>query len=365
MSNKTIVGIIFGGRSAEHEVSLQSAKSIIEAIDKDKYELVLIGLDKKGKWFLIENHDFLLNPTDPKSIRLNASLNIGVVPGEESYQLMDISNNQPIKKLDAVFPVLHGPYGEDGTMQGLLKLANLPFVGPGVLGSSVSMDKDVMKRLMRDAGIKNADFLVFHHHQLSSIDYREVEKKLGSPVFIKPANMGSSVGVNKAKNEQEFFDFMKEAFRFDTKVVVEEFIKGREIECAVLGNEEPIASVPGEIIAHHDFYSYEAKYIDEKGASLKIPADLPENILKKVQETAIDTFKTLCCEGMGRVDMFVTDDHRIFVNEINTLPGFTKISMYPKLWEYSGIPYKELISRLFDLAIERHKRDENLQTDMH
>jgi D-alanine-D-alanine ligase len=362
MSKKITVGIIFGGRSAEHEVSLQSAKSIIEAIDKEKYELVLIGIDKGGKWHLVDQQLF---SGDPRDINLQEiSPTIGIVPGEKSHQLLDLSTNRPINKVDVVFPVLHGPYGEDGTMQGLMKLADLPFVGPGVLGSSVSMDKDVMKRLMRDAGIENAKFMVIQHHQLGSIDFGDVERKLGMPVFIKPANMGSSVGVGKANNEQEFFPRLKEALQYDTKVVVEEFIRGREIECSVLGNEEPIASVPGEIIAHHDFYSYEAKYIDEKGASLKIPADLPDDVVRKVQETAIETFKTLCCEGMGRVDMFVTDDYRIFVNEINTLPGFTKISMYPKLWDYSGIPYKELLDRLINLAIARHQRDEQIQTDM-
>lgn len=365
MNNKLKVGIVFGGRSAEHEVSLQSAKSIIEAIDKDKYEVVLIGIDKKGKWFLNENSNFLLNAADPKNIRLlESQAQLAVSPGEEKAQLVNLSANQPLDKLDVVFPVLHGPFGEDGAMQGLLKVVDIPFAGPSVLGSAVSMDKDVMKRLMRDAGIPNADFVTLYKHQLAKIDYEAIVAKLGSPLFIKPANMGSSVGVNKAGNREEFFTHLETAFQFDVKVVVEKFIKGREIECAVLGNEEPEASIPGEILAHHEFYSYEAKYIDEKGASLKIPAELSEEMIRKVQEVAIKTFQVLCCEGMGRVDMFITGQNEIFVNEINTIPGFTKISMYPKLWEYSGLPYKTLITRLLELAIQRHKRDSDLKTDV-
>ncbi len=365
MSKKITVGIFFGGRSAEHEVSLQSAKSIVEAIDKDKFELVLVGIDKNGKWYLCENHDFLNNSSDPKRISIRKTQDeLALVPGMNDHQLLIIHKNEYLKKLDVVFPVLHGPYGEDGTMQGLLKLTNIPFVGPGVMGSSVSMDKDVMKRLLQDSGIPNAAFLVYQLHEMPSINFKDVESKLGLPVFIKPANMGSSVGVNKANNEEEFYMGMKDAFQYDTKVVVEEFIKGREIECAVLGNEDPQASIAGEIIAHHDFYSYKAKYIDEKGASLKIPAELSDDMMKKVQRIAIDTFKVLGCEGLGRVDMFVTSENKIFVNEINTLPGFTKISMYPKLWDYSGLSYKDLITKLLELALARHQRDEKLKTEV-
>lgn len=354
---------MFGGRSAEHEVSLLSARSIIQAIDRTKYDLTFIGIDKQGSWYLYENENFLIDPADPKKVRLAETGNkLAVIPGQDRHHLFNLTTIQFLDKLDVVFPVLHGPFGEDGTMQGLLRLANIPFVGPGVLGSAVSMDKDVMKRLMTDAGIPNAAFMVLQSHQLDSVSFEEVKTRLGLPVFIKPANMGSSVGVNKAASEEEFFKHLKYAFNFDTKVVVEEFIKGREIECSVLGNEDPIASLPGEITANHEFYSYEAKYIDEKGASLQIPALLPENILKKVREMAVHTFRTLCCEGLGRVDMFLTGDNRIFVNEINTLPGFTKISMYPKLWEQSGIPYSELIDRLLQLAIKRHERENQLKT---
>jgi D-alanine-D-alanine ligase len=360
---KINVGIIFGGRSAEHEVSLQSAKNVIDAIDKNKYEVTLIGIDKEGNWQLSDINDYLENADNPKTIRLKPSNNqLAIVPGSKHSQLRNIFTREDLPLLDVVFPVMHGTYAEDGTMQGLLKLADIPYVGPDVLGSSVSMDKDVMKRLMRDAGIPNADFLVFQKHQAEQADYQQVVDKLGEPVFIKPANMGSSVGVNKARNKEEFFRYLHHAFEFDNKVVVEEFIKGREIECAVLGNEDPQASVPGEIMAHHEFYSYEAKYLDEKGATLQIPADLPADIAVEVRKLAVKTFKVLACEGLSRVDMFVTEDQKIFVNEINTLPGFTKISMYPKLWENTGISYTALIDRLLTHAIERYQRDRQLKT---
>ncbi|MGK7394877.1 MAG: D-alanine--D-alanine ligase [Candidatus Cyclobacteriaceae bacterium M3_2C_046] len=364
MNQKLKVGIIFGGRSAEHEVSLQSAQSIIDAIDKAKFDIFLIGIDKSGKWALY-GQSFLDNATDPKNIRLAAGCEkLGLVPGDDSSQLARLDQGQALDPLDVVFPILHGPFGEDGTMQGLLKLFNLPFVGPGVLGSAVSMDKDVMKRLLRDAGVRNARFMTFHKHQQDQVNPEEVKNELGFPVFIKPANMGSSVGVNKARNEAEFKTYLAQAFQFDHKVIVEEFIKGREIECAVLGNENPEASIPGEIQAHHEFYSYEAKYIDEKGANLIIPADLPADIVKKVQAMAIKTFQVLCCEGLGRVDMFVTDNNEIYVNEINTIPGFTKISMYPKLWEHTGIPYQALITRLLELAIQRYEREQQLKINV-
>lgn len=360
--NKIRVGIIFGGKSAEHEVSLQSAKNIIDAIDKDKYEVVLIGLDKEGKWYLNETSQFLLNMTNPKLIQLNKSDNkVALIPGEKSNQLVNLNNYESLGQIDVAFPVLHGPFGEDGTVQGLLKLANIPFVGADVLGSAVGMDKDVMKRLLRDAGIPIGKFLAFNSG-CEEINYEEVVKQLGTPLFIKPANLGSSVGISKAINKEEFEKAINLAFEFDNKIIVEEFIKGREIECSVLGNDKPIASTVGEILATKDFYSYEAKYIDENGATLKIPADLNNELIKRVQECSINTFKALCCKGMARVDVFVTDNDEIIVNEINTIPGFTKISMYPKLWEVSGIPYSELIDRLIELALERFEREKKLKT---
>jgi D-alanine-D-alanine ligase len=363
MKEKLKIGIIFGGKSAEHEVSLQSAKNVIAALDKNKYDPVLIGINKAGGWEMHDGAYYLLNEENPKLIALNpASANaIGLTPGELSRQLVDLSKNHHGQKLDVVFPVLHGTNGEDGTMQGLLKIMDLPFVGPGVLGSAVGMDKDVAKRLWRDAGIPIAKFVILKKSQKNKISFTGIKKQLGLPLFVKPANAGSSVGVSKVKSENDFKKAIAAAFQFDNKILVEEFIKGREIEVAVLGNENPQASVPGEIIPHHEFYSYEAKYIDENGAAAKIPADLPKALVKKIQETAVKAFQVLECEGMSRVDFFVTANGKFYVNEINTIPGFTNISMYPKLWEASGINYSDLVDRLISLAMERHAREKGLK----
>ena len=361
MKKKLRVAILFGGKSAEHEISLLSAKNIAEAIDKRKYQVVLIGIDKKGVW--------TLNRTLPSGKSILPSLpsgktskSLALVPGREVKQLVSHSNFQPPGPIDVVFPVLHGPFGEDGTVQGLLKLANVPFVGASVLGSAVGMDKDVMKRLLRDAGIPSVKFLVLDRSSSGGIKFEKVKRYLKLPAFVKPANLGSSVGINKVKNRKQFESAVKEAFKFDNKILVEESIQGREIECSVLGNDQPIASVPGEIITHHDFYSYKAKYQNEKGAVLEIPAKLPVAIVHKVQDLAIKTFKALCCDGMARVDFFLKNNQEVLVNEINTIPGFTKISMYPKLWEASGISYTKLIDRLIQLALERFKREKKLKT---
>lgn len=360
---KINVGILFGGRSTEHEVSLQSAKSVLDAMDKEKYNVTLIGIDKTGHWHLNDSSQFLLNSNDPAHIALTRSeKDVVIVPGEASQKLVCISDASIRNEIDVVFPVLHGAYGEDGTVQGLLKLANLPFVGAGVLGSAVGMDKDVAKRLLRDAGIPIANFLVCHKWNRDSLTFAEASRYLGLPLFVKPANAGSSVGVSKVRTEEQFKQAIEAAFAFDSKVLIEEFIEGREVECSVLGNEQPIASRVGEIIAQSEFYSYEAKYIDESGALLEIPAKMPQATEDSIRETAVKAFRVLCCEGMARVDFFLTKDNRAVVNEINTIPGFTKISMYPKLWEISGIPYRELIDRLIQLALERHEREQRLKT---
>jgi D-alanine-D-alanine ligase len=350
---KIRVGILFGGKSAEHEVSLRSARCVLDALDLERYEPVLIGIGKDGKW----------QKVDMKTLPEGDSLQIG--PSTKETSLLpssagELSGFGPTGRIDVVFPVLHGPLGEDGTVQGLLRLADVPFVGPSVLGSAVGMDKDVMKRLLNEAGIPNAKGLVFRSHEAVSFD--EVKSALGMPVFVKPANLGSSVGVSKVIDEVSFRTAVEEAFRYDTKILVEEAVVGREIECAILGNEHPIASLPGEVIPHAEFYSYEAKYIDEDGAGLVIPARLDAETVKRIQNIAIKTFTTLTCEGMGRVDCFLRENGEILVNEINTIPGFTSISMYPKLWEASGIGYSELIDRLIQLAIKRHERDRKLMT---
>ncbi len=362
MNKKKInIGILFGGKSAEHEVSLQSAKNIFEEIDREKYNPIPIGIDKSGKWLLYNNENFLINPDDPKRIKLSKSNNIVTIYPECNGNIIGISNRIRDKRIDVIFPVLHGPFGEDGTVQGLFKLANVPFVGASILGSAVGMDKDVMKRLLHNANIPIGKFLTIHS-QDKVPTFKNIEKEIGIPCFIKPANMGSSIGVNKVKNENEYINAIKESFLYDTKILIEEYIKGREIECAVLGNENPKASTVGEIIPQDEFYSYNAKYIDEKGAILKIPIKLPEDNIHRIQKIAIETFKALSCEGLGRIDMFIKDNGEVIVNEINTMPGFTKISMYPKLWEASGIKYSELIDQLIQLGIERFIKEKKLKT---
>jgi D-alanine-D-alanine ligase len=360
---KIKVGILFGGKSAEHEVSLQSAKNVYDAIDRDKYEPVLIGIDKEGRWLLSDESRFLLDAEDPRHIRLNPSSDVVTLVPHGKGAIENLSAAKNNKAIDVVFPILHGPFGEDGTVQGLLKLADVPFVGAGVLASAVGMDKDVMKRILRDANFPIGKFLSFRSGGKIP-DYKALCAELGSPLFIKPANMGSSVGVSKVHNKDEFFAALNSAFEYDTKVIIEEFIQGRELECSVLGNNEVEASVPGEVKPNHEFYSYDAKYIDEKGAVLIIPAKLPTETSKRVREMAIEVFKTLCCEGLARVDFFLKEDGSIIVNEINTMPGFTRISMYPKLWEASGVSYTKLIDRLICLALERFEKDKKLTTSV-
>lgn len=365
MKNKTRVGVLFGGKSAEHEVSLQSAKNIIEAIDRQKFEVVLIGIDKTGKWFVYEEGYYLVNPSDPKLIHLAQSQKqVTLVSTGGKGVLVNLRNRSEVIELDVMFPVLHGPYGEDGSVQGLLKLGDVPFVGAGVLGSAVGMDKVVMKALLQQAAIPTPRFLSFRSHERSRISYSRIQNELGLPLFVKPANLGSSVGITKVTVEDDLPQALALAFQFDHKVLVEEFVKGREIECSVLGNEDPIASICGEIVpaSRHGFYSYDAKYIDEKGAQLIVPAELSAQAQRKAQDTAVAAYEALCCEGMGRVDMFLTHSDEVLVMEINTIPGFTRVSMYPRLWQASGVSYSELITRLIDLALERQGADQNLRT---
>jgi D-alanine-D-alanine ligase len=363
---KIRVAIVFGGRSAEHEVSLQSARNVIESLDKSRYEPVLIGIDKEGRWYLNENSIQLLDATDPKLIRLSESKQeVALTPNGSGSQLISLTGNPAgVGKIDVIFPVLHGPYGEDGTIQGLAKLANLPCVGAGILGSSVGMDKDVMKRLLRDAGIPIGRFVTLNSTNRDQYTYQSLSDELGQILFVKPANLGSSVGISKVRNEKEYIKALELAFSYDLKVVVEEEIKGREIECAILGNEHPRASVPGEVIPHTDFYSYEAKYIDENGAGLEIPAKLPPHVVKIVQEIAVASFKALECLGFARLDVFLTPDNKVIVNEINTIPGFTKISMYPKLWEFSGVPYSELVDQLIQFAMDDYNKRNRLKVSV-
>ncbi len=371
------VGVLFGGESPEHEVSLRSAKNVIEAIDRERYDIVLIGIDRRGRWHLADESRFLRHASDPRRIRLpHAPVRLALTPGRRPriVPVGPTGSEDPgegpepaeLPELDVVFPVLHGPFGEDGTVQGLLRLAHLPFVGPGILGSAVCMDKDVAKRLLRDAGIPVAPFITVLS-RAEAPPWDEAVAALDAPIFVKPANMGSSVGVSKVETDADYRRALDEAFSFDTKVLLERTIRGREIEISVLGNETPEASIPGEIAPTHAFYSYEAKYLDHDGADLLIPADLDAETTARARDIAVRAFRTLCCEGMARVDLFLATRAcgalpagSLVVNEINTLPGFTRISMYPKLWDATGVSYPELINRLIGLAIERAERDERL-----
>ncbi|GHB47719.1 D-alanine--D-alanine ligase A [Pseudovibrio japonicus] len=362
MENRKIrVGILFGGKSAEHEVSLQSAKNVADAIDRNIYDVVLLGIEKSGRWRFLDQAKYLLNENDPKRISLNKEnqKSVTLIP-QSGGELTDVETGQDHSAVDVIFPILHGPFGEDGAVQGMLKLAGVPFVGAGILGSAIGMDKDVMKRLMRDAGIPICKFLVFR--QNDQLDFDEIVNKLGLPFFVKPANLGSSVGVHKVTDRTSFSSAIQDSFGYDNKILIEEFVNGRELECAVLGNRNPYASVVGEIISISDFYSYETKYIDENGANLEIPAAIDDETSDRVRELALEVFRVLEGEGLGRVDFFMKDTGELIVNEINTLPGFANISMYPRLWEVSGLSYTDLISRLIELSIERFEKLENLKT---
>ncbi len=360
MARKLRVGILFGGKSAEHEVSLQSARNVAAALDRNKYEPVYIGVSKTGAWLApgVSQRYLALSEKQPTKAPEKSREVVMMAPSGGGILTRD--SGQVEGKIDVVFPILHGPFGEDGTVQGLLKLTDVPFVGAGVLGSAVGMDKDVMKRLLRDAGIAIGKFVVVRSHEKAS--FIDLRRKLGAPMFVKPANLGSSVGVSKVHNEKEFKAAVAHAFEYDTKILVEEFIDGREIECAVLGNEKPIVSVPGELVMTSEFYSYEAKYLEADAMVPQIPANLSKELTKKVQEISIAAFKALECEGMGRVDSFVTKEGKVIVNEINTIPGFTNISMYPQLWKASGLSYPKLIDRLIELALERHANEKKLKT---
>ncbi len=353
------IGVVLGGMSAEHEVSWQSARNVIHALDPEAYQPIPILIDKQGDWHLLETKevfsDDLLAAPDPKPLPEGRKILLDRDAG--ALFLVRKDGGTRMHRLDVVFPAVHGPYGEDGTLQGLCKMYQVPFVGPGVLSSSVCMDKEVMKRILLERGIPVPRYVAYDNRAGSRPDLEQARRDLGLPLFVKPANLGSSVGVTKVDAIEDLGKALAHAWQFDDKAIVEEFVEGREIECSVLGNEDPIASVPGEVIPTHAFYSYEAKYKDPNGADLKIPADLPEDVTAKVRDLAVRSFVALLGEGMARVDFFVKQDGSVLVNELNTIPGFTNISMYPKLWEASGIPCRELVHRLIQLGIERFRRE--------
>jgi len=347
------VGVLFGGRSGEHEVSLASAASVIRGLDPEKYEAVPIGISKDGRWLVGTGAQKML----PEVLKTGQRVVLPADPNAATLVPLD-ENRAGAMRVDVIFPVLHGTFGEDGTVQGLLELAGLPYVGAGVLGSSVGMDKDVQKRLFQHAGLPVADFLAvpraeWEHARVKVL--QAIQKKFRYPLFVKPATLGSSVGMTKVHDRTELPGALNTAAEFAQKILVERFINGREIEVSVLGNEAPRASVPGEIIPHREFYDYTAKYLEE-GTRLEIPAPLTKAQVKRFQDYAVRAFRSVECAGMARVDFFLErKPGRIYLNEINTIPGFTSISMYPKLWEASGIGFRELIDRLIELALAAHR----------
>lgn len=369
MSKKTVF-VLFGGRSGEHEVSVRSAASVMQALDREKYSVVPVAISCEGRW---------IKGLAPESILAGESGTVNWQPGKETvflpadpgYGKLAVLEGESARLLengvDVVIPILHGTYGEDGTVQGLLELANVPYVGSGVLGSALGMDKVLMKTVLAYHGIPQPGFISCLRGELEKDADRvagELESKLGYPCFIKPANLGSSVGITKAHNREELMAGLKIASSYDRKIIMEEFVDAREVEVSVLGNDHPEASLPGEIIPLKEFYDYEAKYVDGL-SELKIPADLPESTVEQLRELAVKVFKSLDCAGMSRVDFFLLKkDGAVLVNEINTIPGFTHLSMYPKLWEATGISYPDLLNRLIDLAIERH-REKNRTTYRH
>jgi D-alanine-D-alanine ligase len=353
------IALIFGGKSAEHEVSINSAKNIFNALDQALFKPLLIGVSKEGSWYHFLNSDIFEKYKSLNDRELAREELVSLISFQEKPVLYSLKS-QTKTPIDCAFPIIHGTMGEDGTLQGYFKIINLPFVGCGVLSSAVGMDKVYTKRLMTEAGIQNSKYVVLSNDK--TISYSEVVKLIGSPFFIKPANAGSSVGVHKIKNETDYTSKLTDSLKYDHKVVAEEFVEGREVECSVIGlNQSPKASLPGELIIKHEFYSYEAKYLDANGAEIVIPARLDDKTIFEIQELAKKTFKTLGCDGLSRVDFFLKKNGQIYVNEINTLPGFTQISMYPKMWEATGLKYKDLITELVSLAFQKHEQDLKLK----
>ena len=348
---KLRVALLYGGQSAEHEISILSARNVLAALDPQRFEPLLIGIDKRGRWLRQDAARLLASARDPRLVRIEDG-----APVTREF-IASGASTDPAERIDVIFPVLHGTMGEDGTVQGLLELAGIAYVGAGVLGSAIGMDKDVSKRLLRQAGIPVADFRTVRRAYFEADPAGALAdlSALGLPVFTKPANAGSSIGVRRVTEHAAIEAAVRHAFEFDDKVLVEAAVSGREIELAVLGGHPPAVSVAGEIVVRHrdGFYSYDAKYLDDSGARLELPARLAQAELAGAQALAARTFEVLECEGMARVDLFLQADGALLVNEINTIPGFTAISMYPKLWELSGIAPRALVTRLIDLALKR------------
>lgn len=354
MDSKKKVAILYGGRSVEHGVSVNSARNIFEFINKDEFEPVPIGISKSGQWFLTRVIDKEIEQGQPLGISLDAT--------KAGFILLASGDRF---RVDIIFPVLHGTDGEDGSIQGLIKALDIPMVGTGVLGSSVSMNKIVAKRLLKNAGLPVSKFLAYHYRDKAKIKYESIVEALGEPFMVKAASLGSSVGVHKVSKKSEFRKAIEDAFHYDHEVILEEFIKGREIECAILGNTPAQASNPGEIVIskEYEFYTFDAKYVDAEAVKIEVPAVLDKDTIKKIREASVQAYQALYCEDFARVDLFLTKKGKVYVNEINTIPGFTNSSMFPMMWKERGISFTDLISKLLNLAFERYTVNKRIERE--
>ena len=365
MSDKLQLSVLCGGQSTEHEISVRSTKNILAALDKNKYEISVIYITQGGQWWLLNGVQDFLEGDLSSLLESGQAEPITVVLGDGNQSWQSLNNSKRRYSTECVFPVLHGTNGEDGVLQGLLHLLHLPYVGADVLSSAICMKKDITKQRLRAVGIVTPDWHTIHPHDSLDGLYPKLAAQFGKTLFVKPTSLGSSVAIASVNNQTDFDKAVKEALLYDEHVMAEPRIYGREIECSVLGNQNPQASLPGEIINRLDYYSYEAKYIDPKGASTKAPAKLPKKIIEEIQQIAIEAFKVMRCSGMARVDFFLVDDKNILVNELNTIPGFTNISMYPTMWEASGLTYSDLLDKLIELAMERFHNQQSLMRIYH
>jgi len=354
MSKKKKVAILFGGRSVEHGVSVNSARNIFEFIDKSRFEPVPIGITKAGQWFL----------TNGVTRDIGQGKALGLMLDAQNPGFLLLSSGDRFK-VDLIFPVLHGTDGEDGSIQGLIRAMDIPMVGTGVLGSSISMNKILSKQLLRAAGLPVTDFVAFRHEEKETLDFNAIKAAVGLPFMVKSASLGSSVGVNKVSDETAFRKAVEDSFRYDDEILIESFVKGREVECAILGNTPPEATMPGEVVISdkYDFYTFDAKYVDPEAVRIDVPARLDTGTAEKVREICLRAYRVLHCEDFARVDLFVTDDGRMYINEINTIPGFTNASMYPMMWKERGVDFTQLITRLLDLAQERYDRGKRIERE--
>jgi len=353
MSHRLKIAILYGGKSVEHEISIRSAKNVVANIDSKKYDIRLLGIDKAGSWYLNDSINDDVDSGQPVSIKLDAS----------SPNLIETKSGMEIQ-IDVVFPVLHGTDGEDGSIQGLFKSMNLPVVGSGVLGSAISMDKIISKKILKEGGIPVAPYTEFSKSQKDDISFDKITKEVGLPFMIKSAALGSSVGISMVKTENDLIYALNDSFQYGDKIIVEKFIKGRELECAIIGNQDPKASMPGEIvmIKDYDFYTYEAKYLDEAAIRIILPAEVDRAITEEIRRISIEAYKALRCEDYARVDLFLTEEGEIVINEINTIPGFTNASMFPMMWKQMGMTFKELVTELIQLCLQRHTDTKDLKT---